>query len=413
MATFRKASKKQSRLRAAIDGPAGAGKTFTALRFATAFGKRIAVINTESGAVEKYLGMAPDGIPFDFDIVELPDFSPTTYTSLIQEAGRLGYDVLIIDSLSHAWAGAGGALELVDKQGGNSFTAWKKITPMHNQLVEAILRSPCHVIATMRSKMEYVMEDYIDPKTGARKSQPKKVGLAPIQRQGMEYEFDLVCDMDLSHTLTVSKTRCPLIDEAVVVKPGAAFIEPVRAWLSEGIEIPADYWAVKPEDLQSGKAAAEEEAQEQRKAEAAAKRRQELIAAAHAEAAQAQEVAPAAPVETAASAATTEAPPTTEPATEPAPFDGGQPAATPASPATPATATASTTTDAKEPVATIQQLQELVSLGQQIGRDAQQISDECKAKFGVGPSSLPRSTMVKLIAAFKKAAEAAKNQAAV
>lgn len=392
MATFRKATKKQSRLRAAIDGPAGAGKTFTALRFATALGKRIAVINTESGAVEKYLGMSPDGIPFDFDIVEPSDHSPTSYTQLIQEAGRLGYDVLIIDSLSHAWAGVGGALELVDKQGGNSFTAWKKVTPMHNQLVEAILRSTCHVIATMRSKMEYVMEDYIDPKTGAKKSQPKKVGLAPIQRQGMEYEFDLICDMDNTHTLTVSKSRCPLVDEAVIVKPGAAFIEPVRAWLSEGVEVPADYWAVQPEDLQSGKAAAEEEAQEQRKAEAAAKRRQELLAAAQAEAAQAQEVAPA------------EAPP----AAESAPFDGGQLAATAATAATTATAASPT-----EPVATIQQLQELVSLGQQIGRDAQQISDECKAKFGVGPSSLPRSTMVKLIAAFKKAAEAAKNQSAV
>ena len=130
----------------AICGPTGSGKTFTALRLAYAFkgtDTRVAVINTESGAIEKYLGEAPDGIPFDFDILTLEEFPPTAYTDAIFAAGREGYDVLIVDSLSHAWTGTGGALEIKDKAGGNSYTAWKDVTPMHNRMIEAILRSPC------------------------------------------------------------------------------------------------------------------------------------------------------------------------------------------------------------------------------------------------------------------------------
>lgn len=147
--TFRPATKKRSRLRMAIDGPSGSGKTYTSLRFATELGTKIAVINTESGAIEKYLGDSPDGVPFAFDVCELPDHSPSRYIEAIEAAGKAGYDVLIIDSLSHAWDGVSGALELVDKKGGNRFTAWKDVTPLHRRMIDAILRSPCHIIATM------------------------------------------------------------------------------------------------------------------------------------------------------------------------------------------------------------------------------------------------------------------------
>jgi hypothetical protein len=241
---FRPATKHKSRLRMAIDGPSGSGKTFTSLRFATALGQRIAVINTESGAIEKYLGLSPDGVPFVFQLCELEDFSPSSYTSAIMEAGRCGFDVLLIDSLSHAWDGVGGALELVDKKGGNRFTAWKDVTPLHRRMIEAILRSPCHVIATMRSKMEYVLEQ--DEKG---RSVPRKVGMAPIQRSGMEYEFDIVADMDWQHMLTISKTRCHLVDNAVVVKPGADFIRPVVEWLQEGSEAPEGYYTASEAEI--------------------------------------------------------------------------------------------------------------------------------------------------------------------
>jgi hypothetical protein len=245
---FQRASKKKSRLRMAICGPTGSGKTFTALRMAYAFkgaDTKVAVINTESGAIEKYLGLAPDGIPFAFDILTLEEYPPTAYTEAIMEAGRLGYDVLVIDSLSHAWTGVGGALEIKDKSSGNSYTAWKDVTPMHNRMIEAVLRSPCHIITTMRSKMEYVLEE----RNG--KMMPQRVGMAPVQRQGMEYEFDVVADMDLNHIITVGKTRCPEIDGVTTVKPGIGFMTPVVNWLNEGSDVDPSYYAVTDADLRA------------------------------------------------------------------------------------------------------------------------------------------------------------------
>lgn len=251
---FRPATRKKSRLRLALDGPAGSGKTFTALRFAFAIagpGGRVAVINTESGAVEKYEGLSPDGIEWKFQVGELDNFSPSTYTEAIQLAGKLGFNVIVIDSLSHAWQGDGGALDQVSRKGGNSYTAWKDVTPQHNRMIEAILRSPAHVIATMRTKMEYVLEEQTN-RAGKTVQVPVKVGMAPIQRAGMEYEFDVVADIDQSHTLTVSKTRCPLIDGKIVLKPGASFIEPVMEWLNEGAEVDPSYYATEERDLKSG-----------------------------------------------------------------------------------------------------------------------------------------------------------------
>lgn len=244
---FKRATRQKLRGRIAIDGPSGSGKTFTALRMATALGKKIAVINSESGAIQKYLGLAPDGIPFEFDVLELDnDYSPARYTEAILMAGQAGYDVLVIDSLSHAWEGIGGALEMVDKsQDRNKFGAWRNVTPLHNRMVQAILHSPCHVIATMRSKTEYVLET--DPKTN--KQVPRKVGMAPVQRSGMEYEFDIYCSMDWDHVMTVTKTRCPEMDGLRELKPSAVTFERFTAWLNDGSEIPASFFAATEEDL--------------------------------------------------------------------------------------------------------------------------------------------------------------------
>jgi len=252
MGMFVQATRKKVRLRMAIDGVSGSGKTYTALRFGTAMqmdidpDRKIGFINTESGAAEKYLGLCPDGYPWDFHVCYLPNYSPTSYTAAIMAAGREGFQVLIIDSLSHAWAGVGGALEIKDAQGGNSFTAWKTVTPMHNRMIESILHSPCHIIATMRSKTEYVME--LDANG---KSVPRKIGMEPVQRAGMEYEFDIYGSVSSDHILKISKSRCPspLIVDAVVMKPGADFIKPVIEWMNEGIELPPEAFAVTEEDL--------------------------------------------------------------------------------------------------------------------------------------------------------------------
>lgn len=226
---FWKATRRQSRLRMTIDGPAGSGKTYTALRFAHALGGKIAVIDTERGSASKYVGESPDGIPWDFDVLNLTTFSPEKYTEAIQAAGRYSYNVLVIDSLSHAWEGVGGALE-IKQRAGESWLAWRHVTPIHNRMIDAILQAPLHLIITMRSRMEYVQE--VDQQSG--RTVVRKVGLSPIQRPGMEYEFDLVCDIDYSHILTVSKSRCSVVADRITERPGPEFLRPVIEWLDSG-----------------------------------------------------------------------------------------------------------------------------------------------------------------------------------
>ena len=224
---FVKATKKQARLRMALAGPAGSGKTFSALAIAAALGQRVAVIDTEHGSASKYADR------FAFDVCELETYSPDAYVKAIKGAEAAGYDVLVIDSLSHAWNGKGGALEMVDEIGrrsrsGNSFNAWRDVTPKHNALVEAMISSRCHIVATMRAKTEYVLEEVNGKKA------PRKVGLAPVQREGMEYEFDVFGDLNPEHGLHITKTRCPDLADKYIDHPGADLGRVLRGWLSDG-----------------------------------------------------------------------------------------------------------------------------------------------------------------------------------
>ncbi len=227
--SFQKASKKSAKLRMALIGVAGAGKTYTALNIAQHLGGPVAVIDTEHGSASKYSDV------FEFDVLELESFSPQTYIEAIRAADEAGYNVLIIDSLSHAWTGKDGALELVDRaakrqQTINTFGAWRDVTPLHNAMVDAIISSRLHIIATMRAKTEYVQEK--NEKTG--KTVVRKVGLAPVQRDGLEYEFDVVADLDQDNNLIVGKTRCPVIAGLVFPKAGKEVAGKLNAWLTDG-----------------------------------------------------------------------------------------------------------------------------------------------------------------------------------
>lgn len=228
---FQKATKTRARLRMAISGASGSGKTYTALRVAQAFGK-IAVIDTEHGSASKYADT------FDFDVLELNNYHPQKYIDALNAAAGAGYDVVIIDSLSHAWNGVGGVLEIVDKaaaksESKNTFSAWRDATPLQQKLVEALLSTPLHVIATMRSKTEYVLE--LD-KRG--KMSPRKVGTAPIQRDGIEYEFDVVGEINADHDLIITKTRVSMLADEVIPTPGIDLGNTLLKWLSDGAEAP-------------------------------------------------------------------------------------------------------------------------------------------------------------------------------
>lgn len=227
---FKKATKHPSKLRMALVGPSGSGKTFTALRIATAMGSRVALIDTEHGTSAAYADL------FDFDMMAMDSFHPSLYAQAIREAEQQGYDVVIVDSLSHAWTGRNGALELVDKAAKrnkthSTATAWRDVTPLHNALVETILRANIHVIVTLRAKTKYVLEQ--DEKG---KAQVKKVGLEAVQREGLEYEFDVVADLDLDNNLVISKARCPDLSRRVFPEAGPEVAEMLTRWLTAGVQ---------------------------------------------------------------------------------------------------------------------------------------------------------------------------------
>lgn len=221
--TFKKATKAQSKARVMLVGVPGAGKTYSALAIAVALGARVAVIDTERGSASKYSD------DFAFDVLELDSFNTDQYIAAIHAAEAAGYDVVVIDSLSHGWMGKGGIMEQVDiakakMKTESSFNAWRDVTPMQNALVEAMLNSKCHIIATVRQKMDYVVEG----------GKPRKVGLAPVQRDGLEYEFDVVGTLDESHVMVVTKARCRALDGKIFRNPGADVARPLLAWLTEG-----------------------------------------------------------------------------------------------------------------------------------------------------------------------------------
>ncbi len=226
---FHKAVKHEAKLRLAIAGPSGSGKTYTALAVGTALGKT-AVVDTEHGSASKYADL------FDFDVVNFDaPFHPDRFVESIEAAAAAGYEVLVIDSLSHAWNGAGGLLEIVDQiakrmKTSNSFAAWKDATPIQNRLIDGIVSAPIHIISTMRSKQEYILEQ-VDRGNGRSVTVPKKVGMAPIQRDSMEYEFDVYLDMDIENNAIVQKTRCPALTGTVIARPGLDLAATLREWL--------------------------------------------------------------------------------------------------------------------------------------------------------------------------------------
>jgi len=227
---FTKATKAAAKLRAAIFGPSGAGKTFTSLRVASglAGGGTVAVIDTERGSASKYADR------FSFDVLELQDQTIDGYVAAIGEAAKAGYTVLVIDSLSHGWQTL---LEEVEKLAkakyrGNTWSAWSEGTPLQRRLVQAILTYPGHVIATMRSKTEWTTVDNNGRKT------PQRVGLAPEQGKGVEYEFDLLVEISTEHVANVIKDRTGKFQDKLLDKPGEDFGRDLAAWLSDGLPSP-------------------------------------------------------------------------------------------------------------------------------------------------------------------------------
>jgi len=227
---IKKAQRMKAKLRMGIAAPSGAGKTYSALLLAFGIGGKVGLIDTEHGSGHLYAHLGE----YDVISIEAP-YTVAKYTQAIAAFEQAGYNTIIIDSLSHAWAGDGGLLDKQGKmadRGTNSFAAWRTITPEHNALVDAMLKSPAHIIATMRAKQDYVLET-----NDKGKQQPKKVGLAPVQREGMEYEFTVMLDVDMNHIASASKDRTSLFDGRFF-KISQETGKELLTWLEQGVAGP-------------------------------------------------------------------------------------------------------------------------------------------------------------------------------
>lgn len=227
---IRKAERVKSKLRLGLAGPSGSGKTMSALKVAKGIGGPVCLIDTERGSGDLYANL------YDYSVITLePPFKPDSLIEAIHAAEKANFNVIIIDSLSHFWSDEGGLLDQVDKAAktaGNSYTAWKDVTPQHRRLVNAMLNSPKHIIGTMRSKQAYELETYTD-KNGQTKQKPVKLGMAPVQREGMEYEFTVFFDINQEHYAKATKDRTDMFkDEAFLCDE--AIGQRLMHWLNEG-----------------------------------------------------------------------------------------------------------------------------------------------------------------------------------
>lgn len=222
MSLFKRAERKNAKLRLAISGTAGAGKTYSALLMAKEFGSKIAVLDSERGSASLYSHLV------QFDVCELEGKTLQEYIETIKAAANEGYEVLVIDSYSHSWIGA---LEAVDKMGG-WVRGGKAVSPLVAKLVDTILSYPGHVIATMRSKADYSIE------TVDGKARMKKLGMATVARDGTDYEFSVMLEVTTEGGLTVSKSRCSAIAGGIYSREDVVKIaRQLRDWLGEGAPV--------------------------------------------------------------------------------------------------------------------------------------------------------------------------------
>ncbi|WP_028547207.1 AAA family ATPase [Paenibacillus taiwanensis] len=237
MVQIRKAQRKVTKARVGISGPSGSGKTLSALLMAygmTGDWDKVGLIDTENKSADLYAETVKAGVHIpEFPKIDIePPYTTEKYIEALKAFEDYGVEAIIVDSLSHAWAGEGGILEQKDQvakaKGGNSYTAWGEMTPKQNKFVEAILKSKCHIYATMRSKTEYILEQ-----NDRGKQVPRKVGMAPVQRDGLEYEFTLVFDLTADHMATVSKDRTGLFDGQYFI-PTVDTGKQLLEWLESG-----------------------------------------------------------------------------------------------------------------------------------------------------------------------------------
>lgn len=226
---FTPATKKNAKLMAAIFGPSGSGKTFTSLAIASGMGERIALIDSERGSASKYADR------FRFDVLTLESRTIDDYLPAIKAASSAGYHALILDSITHPWQELSAEIDALAQREfrGNTWAAWSKGSIKQRAFIDALYNSKMHIVATMRSRTEWITGS--DAKG---KSKPVRVGLSPEQGKGIEYEFDLLIQMDADHNATIIKDRTGKYQDKTIATPGQAFGRELAQWLNDDLASP-------------------------------------------------------------------------------------------------------------------------------------------------------------------------------
>lgn len=225
---LRKAERKKAKIRLGLSAVSGGGKTYSGLLIAKGLCNgdlsKVAIIDTENGSADLYADLG------NYNVISLESpFTPERYIEAIETCENGGMDVIIIDSITHEWDGAGGIMDISNSMTGNSYTNWAKITPRHKSFVDAILQSKCHVITTVRRKQDYEMV-----KNDKGKLAPQKVGLKEITREGFEYELTVNLELDTNHNATCSKDRTGLFSNGIEFKPSEETGLKLLEWCESG-----------------------------------------------------------------------------------------------------------------------------------------------------------------------------------
>lgn len=228
---LQQAERKQAKIKLGLQGPSGSGKTYSALLMAYGLindWSKIAIIDTENHSADLYAHLGA------YQVLDLEKpFTPERYMEAIDLCENAGMEAIIIDSISHEWEGVGGILDIHGAMIGNSFNNWAKVTPRHNAFLQRMLQSNCHIIATIRSKQDYVLSE----KNG--KMVPEKVGLKGVTREGVDYEFTIVFELDIKHQATSTKDRTGLFMDKPSFQISQATGQRILSWCQTGKSLAA------------------------------------------------------------------------------------------------------------------------------------------------------------------------------
>jgi hypothetical protein len=224
---LRQSTRSNAKMKMALQAPSGAGKSMSALLLAKGLTNdnlsKVAVIDTENGSADLYAHLG------NYNVLSMtPPFTPEKYIEAIDICLKGGMEVIILDSISHCWDYL---IEYHSSMPGNSFTNWGKITPMQNNFINKILQSDAHFIATIRTKQDYVLNN----KNG--KMVPEKVGLKAIQRDGVDYEFTLVFDININHQAVCSKDRTGMFADKPEFIITAGTGRKIKDWCNSGLDL--------------------------------------------------------------------------------------------------------------------------------------------------------------------------------